>query len=318
MNVQDASLQVKRLLKKKTSLDIAIKLKTFVENNFPEDKEFLKKMNSQICCSAHLLIMSNDVIKTQFCKQKTCLVCNSIRLAKFLDKYLERIDENEIKYHMVLSIKNPDDDNLKSEIDKMFNFFSQSSIKRNVRYRELNKVIKFIRSFESTLNAKAKSFNIHFHILLAGQVEIEVKEYGEILIEYWLKYFGKKANRKAQYLELQERSLLENFKYLVKIKDIDESNIYMFYKLLKVTDNRHLFTAKNFEKLPSDELKESKFDDVKNEKVISLYSFFKFNWYDEETGEILVTDEKMKEYKNDLQEIKNYRSLKKYFSNLSI
>ena len=34
-----------------------------------------------------------------------------------------------------------------------------------------------------------------------------LKEYGNIIIEYWLKYFGDKANRKAQYFKKQDKSL---------------------------------------------------------------------------------------------------------------
>ncbi len=75
------------------------------------------------------------------------------------------------KYHKVLSIRNPNDENLKDEIDKMFKFFNQSSIKRNPRFKELNKEINFIRTFETTFNSKAKSYNIHFHSLIAGEVE---------------------------------------------------------------------------------------------------------------------------------------------------
>ena len=193
MNTSNTSLQVKRLLKKIKSWDIAIKLKVFVENNFPEDKDFLKKMKYQLSCTSHLMVMSNGEIKAQFCKQKTCLVCNSIRLAKFLDKYLDKINANDVKYHMVLSIKNPDDNNLENEINRMFTFFSQSSIKRNEKYKTLNKSVGLIRSFESTLKAKTKTYNIHFHLLLAGKKEDEVKEYGELLIYYWLKYFKRKS-----------------------------------------------------------------------------------------------------------------------------
>ena len=66
-----------------------------------------------------------------------------------------------------------------------------------MRYKELNKKIMFIRSFEATLKEENRTFHIHFHILLTGKIESEVKEYGDLIIKYWLKYFGEKANKKS-------------------------------------------------------------------------------------------------------------------------
>jgi len=64
------------------------------------------------------------------------------------------------------------------------------------------------------------TYNIHFHILLGGDNKYEVKNYGELLIHFWLKYFGALADNQAQYLEQQVKSSLENFKYLFKFKEI--------------------------------------------------------------------------------------------------
>ena len=348
MKTDNHSLQVKRSYKKIVSLNVAIKLKVYIENKInrkaeeirkregnknrfvtdifikremESDMRFIKRMNRQIICSNYLTVYDNDVVKSKFCNQKTCLICNSIRLSKFLTKYLDLINQEKVRYHMVLSIKNPSGDNLKNEIDRMYKFFNQSSIKRNKRYKELNQRIKMIRSFEATLNTKAKSFNIHFHILLAGESKEELKEYGEIIIEYWLKYFGDKANRKAQYLEEQYRSVLENFKYLVKLKDLQKGHLPMFYELLKATEGKRLFTAKNFKRNKvNKELEEVKFNDVENANVLTYYTYKgdQKNWVDEDTGEIFVDDEKIKFYENEIEEKKNLFNLKKYFSDMSL
>ena len=234
MEITNKPLKVKRKLKKILSQNTAIKIKVFVENNYPEDEKMIKRMVRQIMCAGRLEVYDNDVVKTYFCKQKTCLVCNSIRLAKFLSKTLDYISESgNILYHMVLTVRNPSIEDLNETIDKMYGFFKNSSIKKDKRYKELNKKIMFIRSFEATLKEENRTFHIHFHILLTGKIESEVKEYGELIIKYWLKYFGDKANIKAQYLEEQKKSILENFKYLFKINDISESNIRMLYHLLK-------------------------------------------------------------------------------------
>jgi hypothetical protein len=318
LKVSNSVLKVKRSLKKVLSQNTAIKIKTFVENNCPEDEMMIRKMIRQIMCAVRLEVYDNDIVKSYFCREKTCLVCNSIRLAKFLDKYLDKIKAEEKLYHMVLTVKNPVANSLKDTIDKMYSFFQNSMIKKDKRYKELNKEIKFIRSFEATLKEETKTFHIHFHILLGGKLEEEVKEYGNIMISYWLKYFGEeKANIKGQYLEEQTRSILENFKYLFKINDISDSNIKMVYQLLIATAGRRLFTAKGFpyEKKITDMLKEVEYNDIEEAKLISTFHYKKDckNWINPDTGELFVNDDDVNKYKNDQEEKRNFNELVLFF-----
>ncbi len=321
MHLNDFTLQVKRNKKKIISQKVAIMLKEYAEQNYPRDKMFVRKMIRQIRCSSYIEVLSNGNVTSHYCKEKTCLVCNSIRAAKFLDKYKNSIEKRAFIYHNVLSIKNPNDENLKSEIDKMFKFFNQSSLKRNPRYKELNKMTGYVRTFETTFNSRAKSYNIHFHCLIAGDYENEVVEYGNLLIEYWLKYFGDKASLKAQYLKKQEKSILENFKYLFKLKDITKNEIPMLYTFLKAVHNKRLFSVKNIEAEKKDKTEYEK--NKYSNKISSLAQSFHYhikskNWIDPKTGEIFITDKKESRYANDMTEIKNLRELKKFFNNTSI
>ncbi len=321
MKIDDVVLQVKRNRKKIISQKVAIMLKEYAEEKFPKDKMFQRKMLRQIRCSSYIEVLENGSVKAHYCKEKTCLVCNSIRAAKFLDKYKSNVEEKSFIYHNVLSIKNPNDENLKNDIDKMFKFFNQSSLKRNQRFKELNERIGFVRTFETTFNARAKTYNIHFHCLIAGDYENEVVEYGEILIDYWLKYFKDKASIKAQYLKKQEKSILENFKYLFKLKDITKNEIPMLYTFLKAVHNKRLFTVKNIEatKKSKNEFNEQRFNDRKSDCKQSFHYHIKSkNWIDPETGEIFIDNKKEKKYDDEMEEIKNFRELKKYFNDLSI
>jgi hypothetical protein len=316
MKIDDTSLQVKRNRKKTISTKIGIMLKEYAEQNYPKDKRFVRKMLRQIRCSSYIEVLENGSVISHYCKEKTCLVCNSIRAAKFLDKYKSNIEKRSFIYHNVLSIKNPNDENLKKEIDKMFKFFNQSSIKRDKRFKELNKSIGFVRTFETTFNSRAKTYNIHFHCLLAGEVERDVIEYGNILIGYWLKYFGEKANRKGQYLEKQEKSILENFKYLFKLKDITKKEIPMLYEFLKAVNNKRLFSVKNIEaeKKDKSDYKNQKLKDLKSDRVQNFhYNIKAKNWIDPKTGEIFIDVTKEKKYEEEMRERKNLRELKEYF-----
>ena len=296
-------------------------LKDYIEKNHPKDEIMIRNMLRQIKCTNDLQVYDNNVVKSIFCGQKTCMVCNSIRLAKFLDKYLDYVEKQPYKYHMVLSIKNPNASNLKGSINRMYKFFNQSSIKRNKEFKKLNKKIIFIRSFESTFNKKADTYNIHFHCLLGGEKENEVKRYGELMIEYWLKYFKELADRKAQYLEPQNKSILENFKYLFKVKDISKDVLPMVYNLLKATKGKNLFLAKNIKRdMLKKESDEAKINDIEDANIIQRYSYHikANNWIETTTAEIFVTDEMIKKFPREVREKKNYLILKYYFRNNSI
>jgi len=220
-----------------------------------------------------------------------------------------------------LSIKNPSSNNLKEEIERMYKFFQQSSIKRNKRYKELNPKIMMIRSFETTLKTKTKRFNIHFHILIAGEDKLELIEYGELIIDYWVKYFGDKAGRGGQYLEEQQKSALENFKYLVKLKDIEKGHCPMFYDLLKATEGKRLFTAKNFKRSKdSKKVEEVNSNEIECERVTGrlVYNGELKNWIDNDTKKIFVDEEKIKIFKEKAGEDKSLSELQKYFKDVSI
>lgn len=321
MRFDDDVLKVKRHFKKIQSQKIAFMIKDHVEENHSQDEMMLKNMHRQIKCTNNLHVYDNKVVRSIFCGQKTCMVCNSIRLSKFLDKYLSYIEEKPVKYHMVLSIKNPNESNLKESIARMYKFFNQSSIKRNKEFKELNKKILFIRSFETTFNKFANTYNIHFHCLLGGEDANEVKKYGEIMIDYWLKYFKELANRKAQYLEIQSKSILENFKYLFKVKDINKNVLPMVYNLLKSTKGKNLFLAKNIKR---DKFKngiaESRINEIKDANIVQRFNYQSKsnNWIETETGELFITDEMIKRFPEELREHKNYLELKKYFKENTI
>ena len=153
MQVTDTKLQVKRYRKKTNFAKNCNNVKRICWKKLPIRSDYLLKIwKGKLNAQASFKFMIMGVVRSYFCGQRTCSICNSIRLAKFLNKYRSPIESLPSKYHMVLSIKNPVDSNLKKSIDSMFKFFNQSSIKKNKDYRELNKNIKFIRSFETTFN----------------------------------------------------------------------------------------------------------------------------------------------------------------------
>jgi len=321
MQIDDTVLQVKRHFKKINSQNLAFMMKDYLEEFHPEDEMMLRNMIRIIKCSSNLLVYDNGAVRSYFCGHRMCLVCNSIKLSRFLNKYLSFIENMPYKYHMVLSIVNPDEFELKKSMDSMFKFFNQSSIKRNKEYNNLNKKIILIRSFETKLKNRTDGYNNHFHCLLGGENEIEVIRYGEILIEYWLKYFGRLADRGGQYIEPQKKGPMENFKYLFKVKDINKGLIPMVYNLLKATKGRNLFLAKNIKRSNiKKELDDHKINDIKDAKIIQRFNYHSKakNWIDIKTGEVFITDEKIKKFPEEIHLTKNYREVQRFFRDNSI
>lgn len=323
MLITDSDRLLKRITQKKLSIDLAIRAKIFVENNFPNDNKFIRRMIRQIDCNNRLIEMEDGRILARYCGQKTCYICNTVRLVKFIKKYLNAVKELKYKYHLVLTARNPDDKNLELMIDKMFRFFRNSGLLKNKSYKSLNKKVKMIRSFESTLNEKSRSFNVHFHSLVAGDDEEEIRRYCELIIEYWLKYFNQDANKGAQYMSPQKKSELENFKYLLKLKNVTESNMYLFYNLIKALEGRRLFMAKNIRSIKKtlDDIKElNKEYDSSKEKIkrFFYYSDKQKNFFDSENKMMLENDELIEKARVEKIERKNLIELKEYLKEKSI
>lgn len=276
MLISEKNRLLKRLFQKKQTTDLAIRLKIFAEKNYPEDLKFIRRMERQIDCCNRLSELKDGRIISRFCGQKTCYICNTMRRVKFTKKYLEEIKTDNYKYHLVLTCKNPDKENLKEIIDKMYKFFSNSNLRKNKNYKKINNKIKMIRSFECTLNTEKKSFNVHFHCLLSNSDENDLILYGNTIINYWLKYFGNKANRAAQYFSPREKSELENFKYLMKLNDINNLNMEMFYYLLQALFGKRLFMAKNIKAIKdnNDELEEINQEYYNKKKEIINFYFY--------------------------------------------
>ena len=130
MLITDSVRLLTRINRKKKSTDIAIRLKIYVGNNYPEDEKFTKRMQRQIDCNSKLVEYEDGTIISWFCDSKICYNCNNLRKVKFYKKYLDPVKEEPFKYHMVLSVKNPSLENLKATIDKMYSFFPNSGLKK--------------------------------------------------------------------------------------------------------------------------------------------------------------------------------------------
>ncbi|MFN3405632.1 MAG: protein rep [Cytophagaceae bacterium] len=151
-----------------------------------------------------------------YCKNRFCTLCCSIRKAEIINTYLPVIKNWEEPYFVTLTIKACSGKSLKKMIKGIIRAFKRI----NGKYRKRNqrgKGIKLIgiKSLECNFNPKARTYNPHLHLIVAN------KEIAETLIDEWLQIWTKKfTSRLAQHkrkVEDRERDLIEIVKYGSKI-----------------------------------------------------------------------------------------------------
>lgn len=240
---------------------------------------------------------ANGRLYGNYCKNRFCTLCCSIRKAHIINKYLPVVKTWEGPYFVTLTVKAVSQARLQKVMRSMVQAFTR--ITETYRKRsQRGKGIKLvgIRSLESNFNPVAKTYNPHFHVIVANS------EMADILINEWLKrskpgWTSKNAQKKSKITN-SELALIEVVKYGSKIftePDINKkikikaaskiyalalSNIFNAMKGLRIFD-RFGFN------LPTENIHESP-----NVSVVKNYNKWTFNlscfdWTNTETGERL-------------------------------
>ncbi len=162
------------------------------------------------------LFTVNDRLHGKYCKNRFCTLCCSIRKAEILNKYLPFIKTWERPFFVTLTIKARPLRNLHKFMKGMLQAFEKIFAKLKKRQqRGKGKKIIGIKSLECNFNATKKTYNPHFHLILANE------ETANILIAEWLKIWTSKfATRAAQdkrKIANLETALIEVVKYGSKI-----------------------------------------------------------------------------------------------------
>jgi hypothetical protein len=146
-------------------------------------------------------------IKTKYCKNRWCMVCNRIRTATLMKGYEPALKALQEPQFVTLTFPNVEGTCLRQEIEGMYSNFK----KLNDRLKKRGVKLKGIRKLECTHNPRTGQFNPHYHFLIEG------REQARALVQEWLKEYPN-ANLEAQYVEpANENSMMELMKYFTKI-----------------------------------------------------------------------------------------------------
>lgn len=163
------------------------------------------------CCRA-IFKMADDTLRTEYCKNRWCMVCNSIRTAQLINDYVPLFNELPNKYFVTLTIPNMIGLELPNAIKNMQKSFNSMRKTFEKRHKKNEMVyLVGVRKLECTYNAIFNDYHPHYHLIIDGE-----KNAADV-VSYWLKKYPK-AKRAAQDIRPADmNSVKELFKYFTKV-----------------------------------------------------------------------------------------------------
>lgn len=159
-----------------------------IEDNldFEAEQKIIKSYRNMFYCNSEMILEPSGNLKTRFCKNRLCLICNANRTAKLIDKYDDVFKSWEDDMYLVtLTISNVNHDLLKDSIIYMNQTFNKIKDVFKKRFQK-NNAEKFegIKKFECT-SLRKDDYHPHFHILVKGF------DNAMNLKELWIDYINK-------------------------------------------------------------------------------------------------------------------------------
>lgn len=234
-----------------------------------KDKDILRSYWSMYHCSEKLT-RKNGKVSGRYCKNRLCLVCNSIRTAVLLNKYKPVFDEwGQDAYFVTLTAPTVKKDKLHNRVNEMHKIFLRIKATLKTRFQR-NTAEKFegVRKLECTYNPFEDKYHPHFHFMIRG------KENAEIVYNEWLRrtrHLG--TSPKAQDCRKAEKgAAMEVFKYFTKIVSSSSKDRNIYLKSLDVIfkefRGRRVIQTFGF-KLP-EVVETTVIEDIQSEEVKSI------------------------------------------------
>lgn len=244
-----------------------------------KDKDILRSYWNMYFCGTRLTETGGKLTGI-YCKNRLCLVCNSIRTAVLVQKYKPVFDEwGDETYLVTLTAKTVDAHELDDRIDGMFAVFKKITNRiRKRASRGKSEKLEGLRKIECTHNSYSKKYHPHFHLMIKG--EVQAKQ----VVKYWLE-LGRKEGWEMTEIAQDVRkaskgSEMELFKYFTKIISTqrDDKNIYVdsLDVIFKAFRGRRVFQNFGFKipKIEKEDIKEV--EDIQSPEAVKLNEIIEF------------------------------------------
>jgi hypothetical protein len=253
------------------------------------EKDILRSYWSMYHCS-NKLTRKNGKVSGRYCKNRLCLVCNSIRTAALLTSYKPVFDEwGEDAYFVTLTAPTVKESKLNDRVNEMHSIFFNIKETLKMRYlRNTSEKFEGVRKLECTYNPFTDKYHPHFHFMIKG------KDNAETVYNEWLKrtkYLG--TSKKAQDCQKARKgAAMEVFKYFTKIVSSSSKDRNIYLKSLDVIfkefRGRRVIQSFGF-KLPKVE-KTTVVEEIKSEEVQSIEGLQRFLSEKESDKYISISD----------------------------
>lgn len=244
-----------------------------------------------------VLQQEGQELKTSYCKNRMCMVCNSIKTANLINGYLPELQKMTDPQFVTMTVKAVYARQLHGAITKMQKDFRAITMHLR-KYKKLQ--IKAIRKLECNhnkyfdvydpeyanryQNAYYDTYNPHFHMVIDGRVEAEL-----FLAEWMLR--NPNSNDQAQkIIPADQNSFVELFKYATKIVakngTINPRAIDIIYSAMH---RRRVVQPVGIKKVvDEDEREKTIYPQLTDEVAQWQYDAGAFDWINPETGETLT------------------------------
>ena len=167
-----------------------------------------KSYRNTVYCSS-ILSQEDGKIVGSYCGNRWCMVCNRIRTARAIQRYMPIVESWPDKYLVTLTLKNVSASELPKRLDFMVKTFQATKLA--IRRTDRRKLVA-LRKLECTYNARTAEYHPHFHIVVAGA------DAARLLVLRWLERHPESADIKGQdFRPCDNGTLREMFKYFTKL-----------------------------------------------------------------------------------------------------
>ncbi|HEV7594721.1 MAG TPA: protein rep, partial [Gemmatimonadaceae bacterium] len=123
-----------------------------------------KSYRNTVYCSATLSQEDGKIVGS-YCGNRWCMVCNRIRTARAIHRYMPIVESWPDKYLVTLTLKNVPAAELPKRLDLMVKAFQATKLA--MRRTDGIKLVA-LRKLECTHNARTDEYHPHFHVVVAG------------------------------------------------------------------------------------------------------------------------------------------------------
>jgi plasmid rolling circle replication initiator protein Rep len=254
------------------------------------DSPLQKAYTNTLFCSSELVQVGN-MIKSKYCKNRWCVVCNRIRTANLINGYMPALKKIEDKFFVTLTVPNVPGVELKRTIKLMLHNFK--NLRKDFHRRKTK--ITGLRKLECTYNPARDDFHPHFHLIVQGE------QTAKDVIDSWLDIYTL-ASRSAQDMRAADNnSALEMFKYFTKLIGYDKKKKQLSFDAQSVdTIFRSIKNVRIFQPIGIKKMKHvtEEIEEIQTQVYEGLPEtmgriFWRWqpestDWCDEETGQLLT------------------------------